>query len=302
MKKIFQVFVQLCITGFLLPGCDHGFEQTDSGLWFQFVEKGPGPRPQQGEFLMLDLLIKTQSDSIILSTTQSDIHFPVRYDPYRQKIGLDNILEEGFYMLAMGDSAVFKLPAGKLYGSFLNAVGPMRQEETITAQARVIHIYTYEEYTQWKKKELTLKKERHNQARDKTLQEQIAEIESHLQSQEVKYSGTPSGIRYIITHSGQGEHPEDGDSVSFSYEVTYFDGTKIDGGIGSSGGKPKSILLGAGGVFESWQESIKLLKQGDRGLFYFPSPLAFGASGGYGIKPNSILIVQMELVDVKKNI
>ena len=302
MKKKPLFLVKLCIIGCLFAGCNQGFEQADSGLLFRFIEQGQGPKPQKGEFLILDLLIKTENDSIIFSTVQNGVYFPVRYDPYKQKVGLDNILEEGFYMLAVGDSAVFKLRAGELYRSVFKTFAPMGPEEAIIAETRVIDIYTYEGYRRWKRKELTKRRHRHNLERDKILRAQIAEIETHLQSQKVEYSETDSGIRYTIFNPGWGSYPKEGDSVSFSYTVTYFDGSKIEGGIGSSAGKPKSIMMGAAGVFESWQESIKLLKQGGKGRFYFPSPLAFGASGGYGIKPNSILVVDMELVNIKNNV
>ncbi len=301
-RQKFPILTLLCTIGLFLSGCNREFDQTDSGLRYKFIEKGTGLKPQKGEFLILDLLIKSQGDSIIYSTAGEETYFPVRYDPYKQKIGLDNMLDEGFYMLGLRDSAIFQFPASALYNLAFKVPGPIKKDEMIIAETRVIAIYTYEEYAGWKKEALTRKKEKYNRVRNKTLQAQIADIEAHLQSLDEIYDSTASGIRYVITHPGIGRSPVDGDSVSFSYEVTYFDGAKIEGGIGSSGDGPKSIKLGTAGVFDSWQESIKLLKPGGSGRFYIPSPLAFGESGGYGIKPNAILIVEMELAGIKEDI
>jgi len=51
-------------------------------------------------------------------------------------------------------------------------------------------------------------------------------------------------------------------------------------------------------VIPGWQQAIPLLKKGGKGTFIIPSGLAYGPRGAGGtIKPNSVLIFDVELID-----
>jgi hypothetical protein len=58
------------------------------------------------------------------------------------------------------------------------------------------------------------------------------------------------------------------------------------------------VELGAG-VIKGWTDGLKMLNKGAKAKFYIPSPLAYGKQKvGNDIKENSILIFDIEVVDV----
>ena len=57
-------------------------------------------------------------------------------------------------------------------------------------------------------------------------------------------------------------------------------------------------MLGQG-VIPGWTDGLKLLNKGAKAKFYIPSSLAYGAQGaGQDIKPNEILVFDIEVVDI----
>jgi FKBP-type peptidyl-prolyl cis-trans isomerase len=64
---------------------------------------------------------------------------------------------------------------------------------------------------------------------------------------------------------------------------------------------PLEVEVGQGRVIPGWDEGLGLLKKGDKAKFFIPSTLAYGERGAGGmIKPNSILIFDVEITDVQK--
>ncbi|MYM90830.1 FKBP-type peptidyl-prolyl cis-trans isomerase [Rugamonas sp. FT82W] len=66
-------------------------------------------------------------------------------------------------------------------------------------------------------------------------------------------------------------------------------------------GEPLDFVLGAGRVIKGWDQGIQGMKVGGKRTLIIPSELAYGSrpSPGSGIPPNSALIFDVELVDVK---
>jgi FKBP-type peptidyl-prolyl cis-trans isomerase len=53
-------------------------------------------------------------------------------------------------------------------------------------------------------------------------------------------------------------------------------------------------------VIRGWDEGIALFSKGGKGTLYIPSPMAYGQqSPSPAIKPNSVLVFDVEVVDSK---
>jgi FKBP-type peptidyl-prolyl cis-trans isomerase FkpA/FKBP-type peptidyl-prolyl cis-trans isomerase FklB len=52
-------------------------------------------------------------------------------------------------------------------------------------------------------------------------------------------------------------------------------------------------------LIKGWQIGIPLMKKGGKATFYVPSELGYGGNDMGAIPPNSILIFDIELIDVK---
>jgi FKBP-type peptidyl-prolyl cis-trans isomerase len=106
-----------------------------------------------------------------------------------------------------------------------------------------------------------------------------------------------SGIQYQIITEGTGISPKVEDIVKVNYRGTLIDGTEFDSSYGR--GEPAEFQLGR--VIMGWQIGLQKMKVGGKYMFYIPAELAYGKNVRQGgpIKPNSVLIFEVELLDVK---
>lgn len=103
---------------------------------------------------------------------------------------------------------------------------------------------------------------------------------------------TPSGLQYKIIAEGSGKVPTTSDTVRVRYK-----GTTIDGQVFDEQKDPIAFPLA--NIIPGWTEGLQLMKEGGKAMLYIPSDLAYGEMGaGDLIKPNSVLIFEIELVEV----
>ena len=101
------------------------------------------------------------------------------------------------------------------------------------------------------------------------------------------------------TESGDGPKPAAPTStVVVHYTGTLIDGTKFDSSVDR--GQPATFALNQ--VIKGWTEGLQLMNSGSKYRFYIPPELAYGsdAKPGNAIGPNSTLIFDVELIEVKQ--
>ncbi|MEE8589397.1 MAG: FKBP-type peptidyl-prolyl cis-trans isomerase [Sulfurimonadaceae bacterium] len=107
----------------------------------------------------------------------------------------------------------------------------------------------------------------------------------------------PSGLQYKVVQAGTGTTPTATDTV-----VTHYTGTLINGQVFDSSvqrGEPATFPVN--GVIAGWTEALQLMKVGAKWQLVIPADLAYGESGaGQMIAPNSTLIFDIELLEIKK--
>ncbi len=95
-----------------------------------------------------------------------------------------------------------------------------------------------------------------------------------------------------------------GDIVFVQYTGKLTNGTVFDSSIPR--GQPFSFQLGSGMVIAGWEKGILGMKVGEKKTLTIPPADGYGESGapdgrgGYVIPPNSTLIFDVELVDIKR--
>lgn len=107
---------------------------------------------------------------------------------------------------------------------------------------------------------------------------------------------TESGLQYKILEEGEGDSPAKDDTVSVHYVGTLLDGTEFDSSV--KRGKP--VELKVNGVIPGWTEALQMMKKGSKWKLFIPSDLAYGERAAGQIPPNSTLIFEVELLNIKK--
>ena len=107
---------------------------------------------------------------------------------------------------------------------------------------------------------------------------------------------TASGLQYQIVKKGDGSvHPSANSTVKVHYHGTLLDGTVFDSSVERN--EPISFPLNR--VIKGWTEGLQLMVAGDTFKFFIPSDLAYGNAATGKIKPGSVLIFEVDLLEVQ---
>ncbi|MGD8629627.1 MAG: FKBP-type peptidyl-prolyl cis-trans isomerase [Gammaproteobacteria bacterium] len=105
----------------------------------------------------------------------------------------------------------------------------------------------------------------------------------------------PSGLQYRVLEPGSGKQPAATDTVTVHYRGTLVDGTEFD----SSYSRNKPATFRADRVIPGWREALQLMQEGAKWELFIPAKLGYGERGAGKIQPNSALIFEVQLLEVK---
>jgi FKBP-type peptidyl-prolyl cis-trans isomerase len=106
---------------------------------------------------------------------------------------------------------------------------------------------------------------------------------------------TASGLKYSVLKAGKGPKAAIGDKVMVHYTGWLTNGTQFDSS--RSRGNPFSFDVGSG-VIAGWSEVVQLMSKGSRYKCTIPPALGYGGRVAGQIPPNSVLIFDIEVLDI----
>lgn len=264
---------------------------TDNGLKYQIHEQTEGSRKGKvGDVLTMHLTLMNNKDSILRDTHKEGNPFQMllQVPPFKGSY------EEGLTMLGKGDSATFYVSADSLFTRAMQPLPPGVQKGTdIGIAVKVVNVQSEEEFR--KTQAATFEKQKGIDA--KTIEEYVAKNGLTGKAQK-----TASGLYYVITQPAAGPLPTRGDLVSVHYEGKLLNGKVFDGSRinPQAQGKPLQLPIGVGQVIPGWDEGVMKLHKGEKATLIIPSGLGYGPGGNQSIPPNSVLLFDIELVDIQK--
>ena len=108
---------------------------------------------------------------------------------------------------------------------------------------------------------------------------------------------TESGLRMILHKEGRGPIAKIGKVVSVHYSGMLANGNKFDNSIDK--GIPLTFKLGSGQMIKGFDEAFALMSKGEKRTLIIPPEIGYGARSKGPIPPNSTLIFEVELVDIR---
>ena len=107
------------------------------------------------------------------------------------------------------------------------------------------------------------------------------------------------GLEIKTLKDGGGEVSKIGDTLTVHYRGVLEDGTEFDSSI--KRGNPFSFTLGQGRVILGWELGLLGMREGEKREIVIAPELGYGKRPAGSIPPNSTLIFEIELLEIRQN-
>jgi FKBP-type peptidyl-prolyl cis-trans isomerase len=124
-------------------------------------------------------------------------------------------------------------------------------------------------------------------------------LKEYFKKNKITPMKTASGLYYTIEKEGEGDNAKKGEVVTANYTGKLLEGKTFDSNTDSAFHhvQPYGFTVGKG--IRGWDEGLQLMKKGSKAVFYIPSTLAYGPQDQKGIPANSILVFNVEALNIE---
>ncbi len=291
------MFLALATIG--LASCNGGFKKGDNGLLYNKYTDKSGPKVKEGDFIMVNLVVKNDADSVLFSTYEAGRPSPLLLPKPQYK----GDLFDGMKLLTEGDSATIKLTADSIFkkvpkpptfkGKYVIydvKIEKLIPKGTMTDQVFQSTVTQYMSGLSLAQKNL-----------------EPAKIKNYIADKKLNLTKTDSGLYYVITKTGNGPLIAKGDTVEVNYTGSLLNGKVFDTNVKADAVKAKianphltpiRFPVGVLQVIKGWDQGLLLLNKGAKATFIVPSNLAYGEQGNQVIGPYSPLAFDIEVVNI----
>lgn len=129
---------------------------------------------------------------------------------------------------------------------------------------------------------------------DPVAQAEIDEtiITTYIADNALDAKATGTGLYYVVDVQGTGDTPAPTEQVRVAYKGYFTDGQVFDES------PSEGIAFFLSSVIKGWTEGIPKFSEGGKGKLLIPSALGYGSQDRPGIPRNSVLIFDVELIEV----
>ncbi|MBK6977054.1 MAG: FKBP-type peptidyl-prolyl cis-trans isomerase [Cytophagaceae bacterium] len=262
-------------------GCDKfKVTTTKDGDRLLVHEKGKsGKVGKDGDILTFDLVIKSDKDSVIKDSYKEGQAFIMPI----QKGQFKGSFESALYHIGEGDSTTVLVSSDSLFKLMNQPLAPgITKGSDLKFTVKMHKVQTRAEFD----KDLLDKK--NNEPK---------EIEAYVAKNLKNAQKTVDGIYYVENTVGTGATPVVGNLVNVQYVGKFLNGKVFDK---STPENPFEFPVGEGRVIAGWDKILMTMKKGGKTTVVIPSVLAYGEQGVGPIQPNTPLVFEITLNDVKQ--
>ncbi len=134
-----------------------------------------------------------------------------------------------------------------------------------------------------------------------TQEEEIAVLQVYLEN--LTEAGhdidtTDLGIYYIVLEEGEGNYPQEGDSLEVGYAGYFIDGTLFDASDMYEENGTYRFVLGNPDLILGWNDGMKVINKNAKVQLIMPSQFAYGNVGQGNIPPFKTLVFVIKMVEI----
>ncbi|MBC7400467.1 MAG: FKBP-type peptidyl-prolyl cis-trans isomerase [Mucilaginibacter sp.] len=285
-----------------LASCNGGYKKGDNGLLYNIHTDKSGARIKEGDFVLANLVIKNDKDSVLLSTYEQGRPSPM----VLPKPQFKGDIFDGIKLLTEGDSASIKLSADTIFKR--QPKPPGFKGKFIIYDVKIIKVIPKGTMTDVVFQSTITKFMTDLTAAEKTSEP--VKIKRYIAEKKLNVTKTDSGLYYVINKAGVGSLVQKGDTVVANYTGSLLNGKVFDTSVKEEAVKaklpglnqrpysPMRVVVGAQKVIPGMDQSFLLVNKGTKYTIIVPSSLAYGATGGGPIPGYTGTRFDLEIVDI----
>jgi len=262
----------------------NGFLKTASGLEYKIYRNGGKVKPVAGDLINTIVVYTNQKDSVLFDSriSRPENVFELLASTFKGS------LEEGMMLMAIGDSAIFKVNADSVYAKTFKTPRPkyVKKGSKLTFSIKLLGVKTKESIETRTPEEIEKDNEAHRLAEPQLIQD-------FIDLNKIVEQPTESGLYYIERQAGSGPGITKESKIKIVYNCTTLDGTVID-----TQTKPIELDLSIGKITKGMEEGLLKMTMGSKATLIIPSNLAFGKRKISTIQPYTALIYDIEVIEV----
>lgn len=279
------LFLNACVSSSMQKKLTNMQVYGDRYFYYQLTKgfNNNAPKPSEGSQVRIDYTIRKADQ--ILDASYANFNPTLVQIPAAR---YDNFFTSALKLMAEGDSLRVFVQAAKVPDMLGGFSQHFKNKDWVTFDFRMHEVIDQQTMQAQIKNE--------QQILDSIRQVLPATIMA-FDTLKNKYEKTNSGIYYTLYEQGAGLRPQSDDAVQVHY-ICYSDSALIlDDSFRNM--VPLNFNIGKQGLISGFTQSVRLLAEGGRGLFFIPPHLAYGNRGdGNTINANAFLVFYIEMLEI----
>ena len=310
--KIKFIGILALSTTVALTACTNNEKTARNGLKYTVVREGSDKASVDGDYLVLNMSYRDKATDSVWYDTSDNMPQVIQSKDSIWMAG-DGMVQVIFAELHEGDSVTFDVTAQDLFSKTWKQDLPVNVDPSQVIQFNIgmQRILKQDELMTWMQQASEKQRARADAEAARQLNTDLKIIEEYLAENNIEATKSVSNIYIEKIKEGEGIFANKGDTVQVDYTGYLLDGTFFDSSREEDAKKnevydenrmykPFEFVLGQGMVIKGWDEGIADLREGDVARLFIPSTMAYGPQQRSAvIGPNSILVFDVELVDVR---
>jgi len=300
-------FSFLCLGVIFLVSCKQDFQKGPKGLEYKIISNGNGASMKYGDFMQMQIaqyINNGKTDSLMSDTRTSSGAVVQPLDSMSIPPDYYKIISK----MKKGDSLVLRMLADSLIAQNPGGMPPfIKKGYYLLTTVKLLNVFKNEaDADKARKAEMIIQRAKDSVANIELLKQDDKAIQDYLKKNKITAKRAPLGTYVQILQLGTGAQLDTSVVVKVNYTGRTMDGKVFDSNTDPSKGHVEPFLVNltddkslGSGVINGWYDGLKMLSKGAKAKFFIPSTLAYGKQGaGADIKPNSILMFDIDVVDV----